>query len=466
MASPLPTPASVGFASAFAGPFVRRAVLSFFTPPGARAAAAAPASGPDDASPLAPAVAVPRPDGVSAPGPAGNGYDPALMAKKTTTSRPAASARPASADPYAGRLARLRAAFAGSGADAMLITGPKDVGYLTGFHGGDSYLLVPASGKPIVISDFRYQEELEEVKHLARIKIRKGAILEATAEAVASVKAASLAVQGEHLTVAGLDGLKDQLKKTAGFRAKAIIPTVGIVLGLRTVKDAHEIRLIKQAVRVAEEALLATLPTIAPGQTESEVAGRLEQEMKARGASAPGFESIVAARANGSLPHYRPSSKVKLAANQPLLIDWGATVDAYHSDMTRTFALGRWPARVREIYEIVLDAHEKSAAALRPGVSGREIDLIARNHIKRHGYGKHFGHGLGHGVGLDGHEMPRLSHMAPDDPLEPGQVVTIEPGIYLPGVGGVRIEDDYLITENGAMNLCTLPRTLEWSTLR
>src|SRR5690606_10093141 len=124
---------------------------------------------------------------------------------------------------------------------------------------------------------FRYQEELEEVKHLARIKIRKGAILEATAEAVASVKAASLAVQGEHLTVAGLDGLKDQLKKTAGFRAKAIIPTVGIVLGLRTVKDAHEIRLIKQAVRVAEEALLATLPTIAPGQTESEVAGRLEQ---------------------------------------------------------------------------------------------------------------------------------------------------------------------------------------------
>jgi Xaa-Pro aminopeptidase len=137
----------------------------------------------------------------------------------------------------------------------------------------------------------------------------------------------------------------------------------------------------------------------------------------------------------------------------------------YHGDMTRTFTLGRWPAKIREIYEIVLDAQQMAAAALAPGKSTHEIDAVARAHITRHGYGEQFGHGLGHGIGRNGHEDPRLHPLHTNSELEPGQVVTVEPGIYLPGVGGVRIEDDYVITETGARNLCTLPKDLKWATL-
>jgi Xaa-Pro aminopeptidase len=185
--------------------------------------------------------------------------------------------------------------------------------------------------------------------------------------------------------------------------------------------------------------------------------------MKARGSSKPGFESIVAARANGSLPHYRPGP-VKLAANRPLLIDWGATYRGYQGDMTRTFALGRWPKKVREIYTIVLEAQEMAAAALAPGKSAHEIDAIARAHITEAGYGEQFGHGLGHGLGLS-KEPPMLNPLYPDRALEAGMVTTVEPGIYLPGIGGVRIEDQYVIRDRGPENLCSLPKDLDWATL-
>jgi Xaa-Pro aminopeptidase len=187
--------------------------------------------------------------------------------------------------------------------------------------------------------------------------------------------------------------------------------------------------------------------------------------MKCRGSPKPGFETIIAARANGSHPHYRPGPQ-KLGRNQGLLIDWGATYAGYHGDMTRVVCWGKWPKQLAEIYAIVLEAHEAAAAALRPGALTREIDKIARDIITGAGYGEQYGHGLGHGIGLDGHEEPRLSHMMAGTPLEPGHMVTVEPGIYLPGVGGVRIEDDYLITARGSENLCSLPRSLKWATRR
>ena len=183
-----------------------------------------------------------------------------------------------------------------------------------------------------------------------------------------------------------------------------------------------------------------------------------------RGASSPAFETIVGAQANGSLPHYRPHA-VKLKKNQPLLIDWGAVYQGYRGDMTRTFSLGKWPKELAEIYKIVLDAHTLSAAALRAGATTKAVDAIARNHITKHGYGDNFGHGLGHGLGLHTHEDPRLSHMAAETTLEAGMVVTIEPGIYIPGLGGVRIEDDYVVTEKGSENLCSLPKDIKWATL-
>lgn len=342
-----------------------------------------------------------------------------------------------------------------------MISNPVDVGYLTGFLGGDSYLLLSAGGgKPIILSDFRYKEELEHIGSICQIVMRTRGMGEAVAETLAGVgdDVERVGVQAEHMTVAERDGLAKRVGP------KKVASTTGLISRMRAVKDLHEITLIRKAIKIQEAALVAVLPTIKPGQTEMEIAARLESEMKSRGSSKPGFETIIAARANGSLPHYRPQS-VKTAANTALLIDWGAVYKGYHGDMTRTFAIGKWPKQIREIYEIVLEAHELAAAALAPGKSSADIDKIAREHIAEAGFGEYFGHGLGHGLGMNGHEDPRLSHMLAGTKLQPGNVVTIEPGIYLPGVGGVRIEDDYLLTDKGAENLCSLPRSLEWSTL-
>lgn len=364
--------------------------------------------------------------------------------------------------PYRARQQRLAAAVAEAGASHLLITHPKDVAYLTGFLGGDSYLLLSAPGnmptRPVLLSDFRYQEELEPVRAagLADLFIRPRSMLEAVVEVVRGAKVDRLGIQAEHMTVALRRSIEEKL-------GTAVVETNGLLPALRTIKDQTEIALIRRAVRIQEQALEAVLPTIRPGQTELEIAGRLEAEMKARGSSAPGFETIIAVGPHGSLPHYRPGT-TKVASGKPLLIDWGAIYSGYHSDMTRTLAIGRWNPKVREIYRIVLEAQEMAAAALAPGRTTAEIDAIARDHIRAAGYGDYFGHGLGHGFGLEGKEEPYLTNMLAPTVLRPGQIVTVEPGIYLPGVGGVRIEDDYVITDRGAANLCSLPKDLDWAT--
>lgn len=381
--------------------------------------------------------------------------------------------------PFEHRLGRLARALGELDADVLLVTNPKDVGYLTGFLGGDSYLLVykaeSASGrggpKPVLISDFRYKEELEPVAELASIYIRSRSMMDAIAEVVggaggtpgeaASAITGTIAIQSEHMTVAEKATIG---RKLGSGGAKRLRDSLGLVSKLRVIKDESEIALIKKAAKIQEQALLAILPEIKPGLTETEIAARLEAEMKTRGSSAPGFETIVAAGANGSLPHYRPQNK-KVSAGKPLLIDWGAIYQGYHSDMTRTFSLGKWPEKVAEIFDIVLEAQLASADALAPGKTTKEIDAIARQIIAKAGYAEFFGHGLGHGLGLNGHEDPRLTNMLGPTTLEVGMVVTIEPGIYLPGIGGVRIEDDYVITPKGATNLCSLKKTREWGTL-
>jgi Xaa-Pro aminopeptidase len=365
------------------------------------------------------------------------------------------------------RIARLRSIAAARELSHFLITDPRDVGYLTGFLGGDSYLIVPTDErqKPILVSDFRYQEELAHFEHLVRVVIRKTTMLPCIAETFGGEGISRCGVQGDHMTLGERDALVQLLSKTIGAMADAVlITTRGILLEMRAVKDAHEVNLIRGAVKIQQESLLAVLPTIAPGQSELDIASRLEGEMKRRGSVEPAFVSIIAARANGSLPHYRPAF-TKTAANQPLLVDWGAMWDGYRSDMTRTFTLGKWSPKMREIYQIVLEAHILSADALKAGRTTAEIDKIARDHIAKAGYGEFFGHGLGHGIGINIHEEPRLTQQTAPQPLQAGNVVTIEPGIYLPGVGGVRLENDYLVTESGATCLCTLPMSLEWATL-
>lgn len=370
-------------------------------------------------------------------------------------SKPAGAPRK-SESPYPWRLERLRGLMTRAGVDHFLVTNPLDVGYLTGFLGGESYLLV-GPGRPIIISDFRYDEELEPQRAFCDVVIRKKPILEAAADVIRQFHASRCGVQAEFMPIADMTILSAQVGEN---RVKPVDPLVG---RLRVVKDEFEIALIRAALKIQEDALEAVLKKLKPGITELELAARLEGEMKARGSSQPGFQSIVGTGAGAALPHYRPG-KVKIAPNRVLLIDWGATFKGYQGDMTRTFAFRKWPGKFGEIYRIVLDAQEMAAAALAPGQSTHVIDGIARAHITRHGYGDMFGHGLGHGLGMS-KEPPFLNPLYPPINLEVGHVCTVEPGIYLPGQGGIRIEDMYVITDKGAENLCSMPKDLKWATL-
>jgi len=346
------------------------------------------------------------------------------------------------------------------GLGALLVTNARDVRYLTGFHGADSWLVLSAR-RAVIVSDFRFQEELESVTGATpgvRARIRTGSIIAAACEEIEDALPAGdrAGIQAEHVSVA----LRERLAKRLG--ARRLAHTTGLVAELRLRKDAAEIELISRAVRAQERALLAVLEDLRPGQTESSIASRLVAEMSARGSSEPAFDVIVAARANGSLPHAIPGA-TKTKTGEPVLIDWGATIGGYRSDMTRTLTLGRWKREMREIYEVTLEAQLAALERIGPGVPCEEVDAAARDIIDDAGYGDRFGHGLGHGVGLDIHEGPRLAR-ASEDVLAPGMVVTVEPGIYLPGVGGVRIEDLVVVTERGRRNLCTLPKDLDWAT--
>jgi Xaa-Pro aminopeptidase len=401
---------------------------------------------------------------------------------KTKAKAKASTPKPSGATPatFLARIARFVALCAPLEADHALVTAPTDVAYLTGFLGGDSYLLVPLvasarGGKPTIISDFRFDEELAPQRGWCNVLMRNGPMSKGVERALGEAKARRIVVQAEHVTLA----LKQSLAKsaTAAVSGAKLVEGSGLVSQLRIIKDVHEVSLIRAAVKVQQEALLATLDAITPkaiakGLRECDIAATLEWEMKRRGSSQPAFESIVAAGSTGSLPHYRPGTR-KLRAKDTLLIDWGATVGGYRSDMTRTLGIGGGldaPARgskrtnvMRDIYRITEEAHYRAVAMLGPGASTREVDRAARDHIKDAGFGERFGHGLGHGIGMHVHEGPSLSHVAEPTTLRAGMVVTIEPGIYLPGVGGVRLENDYLITDDGAENLCSLPMGLEWA---
>jgi len=355
-------------------------------------------------------------------------------------------------------LRRLRAAVRGAGAEAALITNARDIRYLTGFHGADSWLLV-FPRRAVIVSDFRFEEELgavEAAQRGVRVHIRSGDLVGAAGGLVLDAGCESLAFQPEHVSVA----LRGRLVKKVG--AKRLKGVSGLVTDLRVIKDEGEIALIKKAVRVQEAALEEVLEEVRLGMTELEIAARLEHAMRVRGSDEPAFDVIVAARANGSLPHAIPG-RTKTAKGKPLLVDWGATVGGYRSDMTRTFSLGRWPRELRGVYEVVLEAQETALDAVRAGALCEEVDAAARDIIGDAGYGDRFGHGLGHGVGLDIHEAPRVARGV-SGALESGMVVTVEPGVYLPGVGGVRLEDLVVVTDRGHRNLSRLPKDLDWAT--
>ncbi len=341
--------------------------------------------------------------------------------------------------------------------DGMLLTHPPDLAYLTNFTGDDSIGLV--TGKDLMlVTDFRYREQVQIEAAWVTMSLRDGKMSDALAAAMGRGKVKRVGFEVHHATIGQMDALLKSIKD-AGLSVE-LVPLENVMANLRKVKDDNELDLIRKSVGVAEEAFTAIRGEIEAGISENHLAGLLVFELRSRGASDSSFPVIVASGANSSLPHHRPGETL-IQRDQPLLIDWGAMFKGYCSDLTRTLVIGRADPKIREIYKVVLAAQSEAIGFLRPGVTTRQGDAVARDVIVKAGYGAEFGHGLGHGIGREIHESPSLSRSGGDEELRPGMVVTVEPGIYLPGVGGVRIEDDVLITHSGCEVLSDLDRSFE-----
>jgi Xaa-Pro aminopeptidase len=353
------------------------------------------------------------------------------------------------------RLKRLRQAMKEKEIEALLITNPLNRRYLSGFTGTAGYLLISETAA-YLLTDGRYTEQAKNQATQFEVISRSERVLETVADLLQQERVSTLGFESDHLTVAEYQQLKTAIAPVATKHVRQLVEE------LRMIKDEQEIECIKRAIRVVDEVFVELLAEIAPGMTEHHVATRMEYLMREKGASGSSFDTIVASGVRSALPHGVASEKM-LANGELVTLDFGCYVDGYTSDLTRTFVLGTSHAKQREIYDIVLESQQKTIAALRPGMTGREADQIARRVIEEAGYGEAFAHGLGHGIGLDIHEEPSLRRSS-EQVLQPGMVVTIEPGIYLPGFGGVRIEDDVLITNSGATVLTTA--TKEWLTMK
>ena len=335
---------------------------------------------------------------------------------------------------------------------AFLVSKPMDYYYLAGFTGEDSAVLVMPR-EVHAISDGRFDEVLNQECPWMIKWMRRGLINDQIAKTCKALKIRKLAIQDDSLTVAD----HAELKKLN--RSTRLVNAPSILADMRIKKDDTELALIRKAIRCAEDAFCVTRASIKVGQTEVDIAARLEYEMKKRGASGPSFPTIVGIGPNAALPHAHPGRR-KVSRGSAILIDWGARLDNYCSDLTRMVFVGSIPRKIAGIYDIVLEAQKRAIAAIRPGRRMCDIDAVARNYIAEAGYKDEFNHGLGHGHGLDIHEAPSLSWRSKAK-LAAGMMVTVEPGIYLPGVGGVRIEDDVLVTPKGARVLTRLSKKLE-----
>jgi Xaa-Pro aminopeptidase len=355
----------------------------------------------------------------------------------------------------------VRAAMKELNLDGLLLTHPPDLHYLTNFTGDDSVGLITQKDF-FLVTDFRYKEQAQIEAGWLRTSLREAKMSDALAKVFAENPMKRIGFEANFTTVGQIDAILNSIKANKDAPAPELVPLENVMLSIRKVKDDHEIDLIRKSVAIAEEAFTAIREELKPGQTENYIAGLLIMELRSRGASGTSFPPIVATGTNSSLPHYRPSDdKTEIEKDQPCLIDWGAVLNGYCSDLTRTFMVGHVPHKIREIYKVVYDAQLAAIKFLRPGVTTLQADRVARDVIEKAGYGEEFGHGLGHGIGREIHEQPSLRKTGGEEELRPGMVITVEPGIYIPGLGGVRIEDDVLITHSGCEVLSTLDKTLE-----
>ncbi len=347
------------------------------------------------------------------------------------------------------RLAQLRDKLAESQVDAILVSQPENRRYLSGFRGSSGWLLISPQ-RAILATDFRYYEQVAREApdfELAKVTGRFGDVLPGL---LADLGIKELGFESEHVTV---DDLYTWGQATEEVEWK---PLKGTVEAIRAVKDQDEIEALLRSTRLTDAAFQHFMGVVEPGMTERQAAWEIEAFMRVHGASKVAFDLIVASGPNGALPHARAGER-KIGEGEPIVVDIGCVLDDYCSDMTRTICLGQPSAKYLEVWDIVLEAQEAAEAGIRAGMSGVEADSLARDVIEAAGYGPQFGHGLGHGVGLAVHEAPRASRLAPEA-LEAGMSLTVEPGIYLPGEFGVRIEDLVIVREDGVEILTRTPK--------
>lgn len=327
----------------------------------------------------------------------------------------------------------------------LLITNLTNVYYLTGFESSNAALLVRPGGEATLYTDFRYAESAKDVPGVE----------------VQMTKRTMMADLGERLT-GRVQFEADVLpyrewERLAGGELE-LVPTNGLVDAVRAIKDDEEVARLQRASRIADRALEALTAETWVGRSEREIAWRLRELLHAHGADDQSFDSIVASGPNGAMPHAHPTERI-VEKGELVTVDWGARADGYYSDCTRTFSTGGISDTLREIYDLTLEAQQRAVANIKAGMTGVEADALARDPITDAGYGENFGHGLGHGIGLAVHEAPRLSTES-TDVLENGHAVTVEPGIYVPGVGGVRIEDLAIVRDDGLQVLTSFPKEL------
>ncbi len=350
------------------------------------------------------------------------------------------------------RLSRLRDFLREKKADAVVVNKEVNLHYFSGFRGDDSLLLV-SPDDALLVTDSRYTEQAAQQAPLFEIVEQKDGLFARAAECVKARGWKKLAFEGNAMLYDTFVRFGEQLDHNATLDVSVHLDR------LREVKEAEEISRIRKACEIADAAFLDVVKFIRPGVSEREVAVRLETTMRSLGSERPAFTTIVASGERGSLPHGIATEKL-IVSGEFVTMDFGAVYEGYHSDMTRTVCVGHASDPQRKLYGIVLDAQELGVSLVKPGVSGKEVDGVVRQRLTDAGYGENFGHGLGHSLGLEIHEEPRLSKKSDCEHLLPGMLVTVEPGVYLPGEGGLRIEDTVLVTETGGEPLTASSKKL------
>lgn len=357
---------------------------------------------------------------------------------------------------YADRRRRLLKQLKAQSLPGLLVTNETNVSYLTGFS-GDSSTLYLSPPETVIISDARYAEQLETECADLRVEIRTTTtkMHEAVASVLSAAGARQVGLEAAAVTWDFLNALKGQEQ----VKQVEFVATSGLVEGLREIKDRHEIEAIRVAIDCAQRAFGILRASLRPDLTEKQVADDLEFRIRTLGGTCGSFPAIIGVGPRAALPHGTPSEK-RIGESEFVLVDWGARVNGYVSDLTRVLVTGKIPPKLERLYGVVLTAQLAGIEAIRPGAKMKDVDAAARNVIAKAGHGKQFGHSLGHGIGRNVHESPRLASDQERE-LAAGMVVTVEPGVYIPGWGGIRIEDDILVTKTGHEVLSSVPKRFE-----